>query len=369
MNKYNAYKYIWNKLKEHIEDEHVLNLMHEYELEIQSNRKLSKKKKCSQAYPIKISKQPWYHTYEMIAQLIHGRKTRGTIKMDLVESFKKDFKEWTKQVATNEKTTEELGEWLVSKHKEFQSRESGKLQGVRELKKAKFTESGFERKHSYELSLEERAAIVIDELISMFIPKIPVGYNVNVEYYKEDWKQELWVWCWEHKDTDSNLNSLIIKYNRLSTYEYSFHKTNILSRMNSYIVPYILKLQHSCNEIARYRVNNKFMKEQLYPADNIHVFLKEYNIDPETITLLNMNKEVVKWLFENLKNYISIKDKSFQRYKKILEMRYGLNPENKIYTYKEIGTYFGISKQRVRQSEDWMLQQFREIIKNKKLEI
>lgn len=369
MNKYNAYKYIWNKLKEHIEDEHVLNLMHEYELEIQSNRKLSKKKKCSQAYPIKISKQPWYHTYEMITQIIHGRKTRGTIKMDLVESFKKDFNEWTKQVATNEKTTEELGEWLVSKHKEFQSRESGKSQGHKVFKKAKFTESGFERKHIHELSLEERAAIVIDELISMFIPKIPVGYNINTEYYKEDWKQELWVWCWEHKDTDSNLNSLIIKYNRLPTYEYSFHTTNILSRMNSYIVPYILKLQHSCNEIARYRVNNKFMKEQLYPADTIHVFLKEYNIDPETITLLNMNKEVVKWLFENLKDYISIKDKSFQRYKKILEMRYGLNPENKIYTYKDIGTYFGISKQRVRQLESWMLQRFREMIKDKKLEI
>ena len=369
MNKFNAYKYIWNKLKENISDEDILDLMNEYESEIGRPAKNKKKKYKSSPYPLILSAQPWYRTYKLISQIMIARTKRGTIYKNFVDEFKRDFLEWTNQIVSGEKTNEELGKWLEMKHKEFQSYEFGKRQGSKEIQKPKFTESGFERKHHWELSLDEKAAIVIDELIAMFTPKVPKGFDLNVEFYRDDWEQELWTWCWEHKETDANLNTLIIKYNKLTTHEYSYRTTNILSRMNCYIVSYIAKLQYSCNDIARYKMNDKFVEEKLFPANNVHVLLNECGIDPEELAILKDRDKLVNLLFNKLEEYVPITKKSFERYKKVLEMRYGLNSKNKIYTCEEIGAYLDVSKQRVNQMEVWILQQFKEMIKAEKLEI
>ena len=360
----NKYKDIWERLKSHIKDEDILNLMEEYELELKPKKNADRRKT---RYPIKLSSQPWYSTYNLIRQIIFHRTRRNTLDRNFFNSFNKEFLEWIKQVSLEKRTTEELGEWLIQKHKEFQSRESGKAQGRQEILKPKYTESGFERKHAYELSLEEKASIVIDELISMFTPNVSKEFGLNIDYYEEDWKQELWVWCWENKDKDINLKTLILNYNRLPTTSYKFHVSNFLSRMNSYIVPYISKLQYSCNDVARYRINDKFMKETLYPADEAYEMLDYNNINPETLIISDKHR-IIEFLLEELKDYIPNKN-VYIRHKKLLEMRYGLNPENRIYTYNEIGKYFGVSKQRICQMEAWILQQLREMIIYKKLEI
>lgn len=360
----NKYKDIWERLKSHIDDEDILELMEEYELEI----KPKKIKKQGMKYPIKLSEQPWYHTYDLIRQIVFNRERRGTINHDFLNNFNNEFFEWTKKVASGEKTTEELGKWITMKHKEFQSRESGKAQGRKEITKPRYTESGFERKYRDELSLDERAAIIIDELIAIFTPTVSKEFNLKIDYYEEDWKQELWAWCWENKDKDTNLKALIVDYNRLPSTSYKFHVSNFLSRMNSYIVPYISKLQYSCNDVGRYRMSDKFIEEELYPADNVHVKYEDGSVNPETLVISD-KREIVKFLFKKLEEYVPITKESYRRYQKVLEMRYGLNPENREYTYIEIGKYFDLSKQRIYQMETWILQQLREIIVRKKIEI
>lgn len=363
------YKALWNKLKAHVKDDDMLNLMNELET-------VNKKKYRTYKYYIKLSSQSWYKTYVLIREIIWNRSKRGTINKELIESFNQELSEWTKQVYLGEKTNEELGNWIDEKHKEFQSKTSGKAQGHKKFKKSKFTTNGFERKCRNELSLEEKATIMIDELIDMFTPNIPKNFNLNVEYYKEDWKQELWTWCWEYRYKDPNLKSLITNYNKLSKSTYKFNVSNILSRMNAYIVPYIARLQYSCNDIANWRLSDRFIEEELYPADEIDIPYEQVSEDLDLLFNPSPN-EVLEFLFKELRDYIQTSKSSYAqltkvsyiRYETVLKMRYGFNSENKIYTYEEIGNYLNITKQRAKQMEVWILQQFRCMIKYKKLNI
>lgn len=336
-------------------------------------------------YAIKLIEQPWYHTYHLIQQIIKQRSARGTLVGYFRKDFNKEFKKWTEQVARGEKTTEELGDWLMIKHKEIQDRSSGKQQGTKPITKPKTTASGFERKSRWELTEDERASIMIDELIALFVPHAPDEFNLDIEKYKEDWKQELWMWCWSYKDRDPNLKELISRYNQLPLDTYKFHTSNFLSRMNSYIVPYIVKLQYSCNDMARYRLNNKYREEVCFPADDLSeipsdlmdpIDLQSQIIDPEETLIEKETQETVKSLVEDLdKNETWYEDSSlvrkpsYIRYKKVLQMRYGLNSENHVYTLKETGDYLGVTRERVRQMEAWILRNIRNRIKNKKLKL
>ena len=142
----NNYKNLWNKLKTQVEDDNVLNLMKQLE-----TTTITKKKRKPHKYYISLSSQPWYKNYLLVREIIWNRSKRGTINKDLIETFNTNFMEWTKKVSLGEKTTEELGEWLKERHQEFQSKESGKIQGAKQFKKSKFTKHGFERKHRWEL--------------------------------------------------------------------------------------------------------------------------------------------------------------------------------------------------------------------------
>ena len=364
------YKNLWNKLKTQVEDDNVLNLMKQLE-----TTTITKKKRKPHKYYISLSSQPWYKNYLLVREIIWNRSKRGTINKDLIKTFDTDFMEWTKKVSLGEKTTEELGEWLKERHQEFQSKESGKIQGAKQFKKSKFTKHGFERKHRWELSLEEKAAIMIDELMNIFTPNVPKDFDLNIEYYREDWEQELWIWCWEYRYKDPNLNSLILNYNKLTKSEYKFRVNNILSRMNTYIIPYIARLQYSCNDIANWRLSRKFIEEELYPADDINISC-EQSIEDVSELFNSYPNEILDLLFKELKNYIQttkssyaqLTKVSYERYKIILEMRYGFNSENKTYTYEEIGKCLNITKQRAKQMEIWVLKQLKYMIKYKKLD-
>lgn len=370
------YKRAWNKLKSHIENEEILKLMDVYELELKSRKLRSSIKGRGRKYPIKISDQPWYNTYQLITNTIRQRKKRDVFysNKDLVENFKhfeRDFYNWTKKIALGKESIKSLTEWLNERHKLLLTyRHTYTIKKSKLIIKSKFTNSGFERKPKSTLTQEEIKAIVIDDLITLFNPKIPKEFeNLDIKKYEEDWKQELWKWCWECADKDPNLNALISHYNHLPRANYSFHMSHILSRMNKYIVSYIAKLQYSCSNIADYHLNEKYYEEELYPADDISVLndfintadYQKYIVDPDAIIDTIATSSIIKEIIEKLdqggfysgKYYIS--SESAKRYKQVLEMRYGFNSKNHVYTLNEIGMHLGVSRERVRQMESWLI--------------
>lgn len=296
--------------------------------------------------------------------MIYWRTRRGTLNEDFVGRFNREFEDWVKKVVSGEKTHQELGEWLEEQHKWIQTRESGKsLPGVSTTKTPRYTQSGFEVKPRSLATYEERATIIIDNLINIFTPTFSKELEDEqelIEKYQEDWKQELWRWCWENKETDPNLNSLIINYHKNAPDSYKLASSRFLSRMNSYIVPYILKLKYSCNNIPVYMWTNsklcnwddRYKTEISYSTEEEPEYIIENDLD-ETIIENEERKLVIKLLdeLESFENY-RFPFASGVRYKKVLQMRYGLNSENRIYTLQEIGDCLGITKERVRQIEN-----------------
>lgn len=330
-----SYRKMWEELKLNITDQETLKLMKEYE------QKRYRKKRNS----IIASEQPWYRQLKTTRALMASKILRA--KNPLPESarteFNTEYLDLLKKLETGEITNAYMTRWLKNVHKDL-------LNMIEKYRKPKYTESGFKRKTRSELSSDECAAIVIDELVNMFVPQPQIDINLNIEYYKEDWKQELWCWCWYQRYRDPNLSTLIHNYNALGASDYAYCTKNILSRMNRYITSYIGKLQYSCNEISRYTLNDKYYEDKLYPSDDIN------SID-------NMNLDIIEKQ-KYIKNDIEMEDNSvitkifklledygYIRNKKVLEMRYGFNSENRTYTLEEIGNYLGVTRERVRQIE------------------
>lgn len=316
-------------------------------------------------YGIKLTEQPWYYTYNLIRQIIYWRTRRGTLNEDFVGRFDKEFEDWITKVISGEKTHQDLEKWLEEQHEWLQTPESGKrLPGLSITKPPRYTQSGFEVKPRSLATYEERAVVIIDNLIEVFTPTFPKELEDEqelIEKYQEDWKQELWRWCWENRETDPNLNSLIVNYHRNAPSSYKLASSRFLSRMNSYIVPYILKLKYSCNDIPVYTWSNgrlynwgdRYKTEISYSTDEEPKYVSEDDLDEMIIA--NEEKKLVEELLDNLatvpysSRHLST---SGIRYKKVLQMRYGLNSENRIYTLQEIGDCLGITKERVRQIEN-----------------
>lgn len=321
-------------------------------------------------YAIPISSQPWYHIYSLIRQIIYWRTRRGTINKEFVDKFDTDFSEWTDKVASGEKTNQELGEWLQTQYEYCKSIASGKYHLTNPIaKKPHYTSSGFEKKSRSRTTYEDRAAIVIDQLIEIFTPKFPTEPSEStqtlIDNYKEDWKQELWVWCWEHRKSDPNLDALIVHYNKMAPTQYSQASSRILSRMNSYIVPYILKLKYSCNDIGRYTWNDNYYIETDYAEDKQEF---ETLLVDDTELSENLIIEEQKEVIQNLLNSVGATPSravgiNNKRHEVVLRMRYGFNSENRVYTLQEIGDYLGVSKERIRQMEVKGLRMLRDRIK------
>lgn len=368
-----SYKKLWEKLKANITDQNMLALMNEYEtVTVKNSSKLKK-------YPINITKQPWLREYKTIKALLFYKIKHGAISKDVYAKFQQEFSNWVDLLASREKSNKEMKEWLNNKHKEYKSKEEYFKNNKKPYTKPKLTSSGFERKTKSKLTLEDRAAIIIDELVSSFEPKCELK-ELNIDYYEEDWKQELWKFCWELKERDANLRALILDYNSLSQKEYKFRKVNVYSRMNRYIVPYIVRLQYSCNDIAKYEVNGKYIPEELYPSDNLTEIdnmnfdvIEKPNYIIEDVDIKEDN-ELISNIMENfeevIKSNMQIRYTNYDmwiRYKKVIEMRYGFNSENRTYTLEEIGEYLDITRERVRQMEQIALQYIRNYLKRKEV--
>ena len=378
--KQDKYKELWKKLKSDLKtvdtdtNKDMLLMMNKYENEYELKHKkiYSKTGRRSTWYPIKISTQPWHHIYTSIRNLIGQRSRRNALDSDFCKNFYKEFREWVYKIDSKEKTSDELKAWLTLKHKElkYAISSSSKI-----IKKPKFTVSGFEKKIRSKLTEDEKASIVIDNLIEIFIPQIPNEYNLDIERYKEDWKQELWLWCWQYRNKEPNLYNLILNYNALPANVYKVYRSSILSKMNRYIISYIAKLQYSCNEIARYNLNEKYKEEVLYPSDNINKYnYSEIDLDTMIIESNSERHKLVEYLINTIGEYefkdLKSKTGIYQtRAKQILKLHYGINSENRSYTLQEIGQYFGISKERVRQIEVWALRYIQKVVKYKKLDI
>lgn len=225
------------------------------------------------------------------------------------------------------------------------------------IKKPTTTPSGFERRPKNELSFDECAAIVIDNLIAKIEVNIP-NEDINIQEYEEDWKQELWVWCWEHRLSDANLNTLIVNYNALPPHDYRFRMRNIFTRMRNYIVSYVMKLKYSCNDIAKYHVNDKYMKEIPYTSVNTTMSDSIDILDPEEELIESERKEIANYFINEFAKYNT---SMYSRHQKVLQMRYGFNDENRIYTLQEVANHLGVTKERVRRMELWALRHCRHV--------
>ena len=362
------YKQLWKKLKLNIKDQNVLNLIAEYEQEI----KLTRRSNCNSGkrYGIKISSQPWYGTYHRIMQMLHQKMGRKTITRHTFNTFKTEFSNWMKLLIQKKKTEEDMTRWLEQKYKEFASIRKDTSGN---FKKPITTPSGFTRKTRSKLSLDERAAIIIDELIYKFKPQIPKNMidkiDLDIDYYKEDWQQELWAYCWKQRFTDPNLSVLISNYNGLSSLTYKFHLGNFLSRMNKYIVPYIARLQYSINDVARYNLTDKYKKEEFYPSDDLSVIEdKKYIQDAIELEQFDnhiMVTDIMKYFDENIENLPRHQKETWRRYKQVIEMRYGFNENERIYSLQEIGNNMGVTRERIRQIESMVLRIIRKYLKTK----
>ena len=366
------YKKLWEKLKVNITDQNILNLMIEYEQEA----KIKHRHDIGKKYGIKLTERPWYNLYRHVMQLLYKRLYKKLISKTIYTEFKKEFTNWIKLLAFKKATDEDIYKWLMQKCQEYIVI---KKDITHIIKKPLITPSGFTRKISSKMTLEERAAVIIDELIYRFEPQIPNStLNLNIDYYKEDWRQELWAYCWRIRNTDPNLKALIINYNALSNKEYIFRSTNFLSRMNKYIVSYIAKLQYPINDIAQYNLTTKFSEEELYPADDLSV-LENMNIDliekpkyvMDDIELDDLdNKQIVNdimnFLEDSFQHNRYCKKDAWLRYKKVLEMRYGLNEYGRVYSLQEIANSMNITRQRVQQMEVTALRDIKQYIKKVK---
>ena len=308
--------------------------------------------------------------------MLYQKIGRHTIPKNTYKEFRNEFFNWIKLISSNEKTHEDIEKWLEEKYKEYAAI---KKDISRATKKPIVTPSGFIRRIRSKMSIEDRASVVIDELIHRFKPQLPkdeFDTNLDIDYYKEDWQQELWAYCWEVRLTDPNLGALILNYNSLSSKKYIFHSTNFLSRMNKYTISYIARLRYSSNAIARYNLTDKYREEELYPADdlsaiddmNIDLIEKpNYIVEDVDITKLD-NTEIVNDIisyFDKKPKKVGYSYKTWNRYKIVLQMRYGLNPENRIYSLAEIGRYFGVTRERARQMESAALRQVRKYLSSK----
>ena len=157
----NRYKRLWEKLKLNIKDQNVLNLMTEYERELKLEHCSNSRKR----YGLKISAQSWYGIYYRIMQMLYQKIRRKTITRHTLNTFKTEFSNCVKLLIQKKKTEEDITHWLRQKYKEFATI---KKDIPSTLKKPIITHSGFTRKTRSKLSLDERAAIIIDELIYKF---------------------------------------------------------------------------------------------------------------------------------------------------------------------------------------------------------
>lgn len=349
-----SYKKLWMKLKENVTDQKVLELMNTYE-------ETNSVKKCKK-YKTKRSlmSKPWYNTYKMTRQLLSSKVYRKVISKQVYIQLKEDFNRHVNGLMFGEITNEELQRWLENKHKEYVYESYYNNKKSKIIKKPKLTHSGFERRAKSKMSLSERATIVIDELVYKFVPRADNKYNLKLEYYEEDWRQELWVWCWEiyKGNRDINLSQLIINYNNLGHGNYIFYINNFFSRMNRHVISYVAKLQYSCNEISKYDMSDKYRIDELYPADDLST-IENVEVEDLLDTKIIANVDGCT-LFNQIIDYFHNKYKtdgnvSWLRYIELLKMRYGFNEDGKVYTFLEISKQFNISRQRVHQLEVKML--------------
>lgn len=353
-----SYKRLWIRLKSNVKDQKILNLMDEYERNAYG-REHRKRKLGEASASISKMDKPWYNTYKLIRQVLYHKMYRHIISKDVCIQFKEDFNKYLDGLAFGKITNEEMQNWLSVQHKKYINDPHYRKEFYT-IKKERLTHSGFERKPKTRMSMDERAAIVIDDFVHKFTPKTDNKYNLQIERYEEDWRQELWVWCWElyKNNRDTNLRQLIVKYNDLSRGEYAFHNANFLSRMNRYINSYIACLQYSCNDISKFTLNDRYKKEELYPSDNL--LAKTLNVKPslledEIISNLDKNSLIIQLINYFNDNYNADHNIMWLRYIDLLKMRYGFNEDDKIYTFSEIATQFGVSKQRAQQIEMKML--------------
>lgn len=369
------YKKLWKELKLNIGETNpeIVTLMND--LEHRSKRKKATDKRGNpeqpKKYGIVLTAQPWWDTYSKVRNMLYLAVVRNkTIPKQVRSDFYKEFSEKMRALASMKLGHNDVQNWLESKWEEYKKTyQKAKLPGT--------TPSGFERKPLVELSNDECAAIVIDKLVYIYKPKLPDSFlELNIDYYKEDWRQELWMWLWERRYKDVNLMSLILNYRALSKQELSFYTSHILSRMNKYAINYIIKLQCSCCGVSECYMSttydNKY-EDTLYPANDLSSI--------ETASIVEIDDEIIdnvdnKKLIQKIMDYFDEQIKyncdnpyktrnSWIRDKQVLEMRYGFNPENRIYTLEEIGKKLGVTRERVRQMETQILRVCRKQLKGK----